>query len=562
MHDLTWQPKAHHLAQANVTAFMKKYEMASCEEFVQRATTGIEWFWDAAAHDIQMEWYEPYTQLLDASEGFLKTRWFLGGRTNITLNCLDRHSNNAKKAQRTALVFLRNRTDRSDPTDCSKMTYAELADQVQAVATTLVNHGVVRGDVVALHLPTSPFAVAALLAIFKIGAVAVPLLSQMSALEAGERAKHLGAKLVVDKSFSLEKKASEKIVLPTTELPSEYPAMILYSRGTTGEPKPIVHTHAGVLAQVAKEFWFNWDFHDKDVSAWLEPFGSLMSLWQIIGTLHFGGTAVLFSTPEVMKKPHAFLSACHDSGVTHLGLATPDWGVLKAASKSRPHTSLLKTIRVLAASGGVWDSETYRWCFEDLGRSQIPVMTFTGTTEFFGSSLAPLIVRPIKPLSSQTAGLGMSISAYAPSGYALETGQAGTLVCRKPTPSLAKGFWKDQSRFVQNYFTDFPNVWSQHDWVLCDHEGHWFMKGRVQDTVTVANQRILLSELQERWQQQPFVQKCCITLSPDDPAALRCQIILQPGIGKTRYLINTLKQTMMKAFDHQKPKCELVISRQ
>ncbi|MCP5464972.1 MAG: AMP-binding protein [Deltaproteobacteria bacterium] len=587
--EVIWKPSAKQIREANVTAFMKRHEIKSYKELIQRCTTGIEWFWDSCVHETNISWSEPYTQLVDGSHGVAFAKWFVGGRLNITENCVDRHAANKRFAKKTAVVW------QGECGARKTMTYQELFEQTNRVANFLKASGIQKGDMVALYLPMIAELIPIYFAILKVGAVVVPIFSGFGAEAVStrlndaqvkmvftcdaslRRGKEVRVKEMLDPALENSPSVSKCVVVrrlflddvPLTpgrdvfydevmsaqsdeaeceELPSDHECMVIYTSGTTGKPKGTVHTHAGTLAQVTKEFFFNFDVKPKDTFFWVTDIGWMMGPWEIIGTTHFGATLVICEGAPHYPQSDRVLTLAEKEGVTHLGVSPTLVRLWMRENPQMGRKHKMSKLRVIGSTGEPWDNDAYMWCFEQIGKKQVPIMNISGGTELMGCLLAPLIIKELKACSLQSPGLGMAVDVYTEGGYSAESGEVGYLVCKKPAPSMTKGFLGDRQRYLDTYFSRFKNIWNHGDWAVRDEDGQWFLRGRADDTIKIAGKRTGPSEIESCLCDHPFVNEACAIGIPDDlkGESLVCFAVLRPDIGGTAYLNTALKKWVMR----------------
>ncbi len=511
---------------------MRAQGIADYSALHRRSVTDIRWFWDAALKDLGVTWATPYSAVLDDSEGFPFATWFVGGELNIVHNAIDRQV--AARGEQLALVGVcENGEERT-------YTFAELADAVSRCANLLQSLGVQRGEAVALFMPMIPEVAIAMFACLKIGAVAVPIFAGfgVDALAARlddacvrvvlttdggvRKGKPTPVKITVDAAAQrvacvrhvvvlrrgLEKieshprdvdwakaMAKQSSRCDTTALPSEAPALILYTSGTTGKPKGCVHTHGGALAQIAKELGYNFDVKPGDRFFWVTDIGWMMGPWELIGALFHGATVVLYEGMPDVPQPDRLWQICETWRVTHLGISPTAVRVLKRAGDEWVDRHPMRDLRILGSTGEPWDPESYLWFFEKVGRARCPVINISGGTEIIGCHLAPLPIHPLKPCTLQGPGLGMDIDVFNEAGQSVR-GEIGYLVCKQPAPSMTRGFLGDRQRYLDTYFSKWPNVWNHGDWACVDDDGFWFLQGRADDTIKVAGKRVGPAEIE------------------------------------------------------------------
>jgi acetyl-CoA synthetase len=581
--EIVWQPSQKVIDNANITKFMERHEIKTYHELIQRATTGIEWFWDSCIHETNIMWDEPYTQILDVTQGIAKASWFVGGTLNITENCVDRHAKTKSTAKQVAVAW------QGECGAIKKTTYLELYEQTNQVANYLKSIEVGKGDYVALYMPMLPELIPIFFAILKVGAVIVPIFSgfgeeavvsrfdnaKVKAVFTADgtlrRGKTVPLKSMLDKALErcpyvekciVVKRMHEAVPMQagrdvfydesigtqdtkceTLEVASEHESLVIYTSGTTGEPKGTVHTHAGVLAQVSKEFFFNFDFKPKDVFFWVTDIGWMMGPWEIIGTAHFGGTLVILEGAPNYPKNDRTLALSNELNVTHLGVSPTLIRLLMKDEKNVADYPL-KKLRIMGSTGEPWDTDSYAWCYNKIGKGKIPIMNISGGTELMGCLLAPLPIHEIKSCSLQSPGLGMGVDIFTDGGYPAEVGEVGYLVCKKPAPSMTKGFLHDEERYLETYFSKFRNVWNHGDWAVRTEDGQWYLRGRADDTIKIAGKRTGPAEIESSLCSHSFVSEACAIGVPDElkGEALVCFVVLRKDIGSTDFLADELKR--------------------
>lgn len=561
---------------------MRKVGIPDARELVRRSAEDPSWFWDAALRDLGIRWSRPYTRIQDDSRGFAWTRWFIGGRLNIVANCLD-----PRTGDRPALVW------EGDDGAVRRWSYDELRRTACRVANALQEAGIRKGDAVGIYMPMVPEIVAVFFGILKVGAVAVPVFSAYGAPALAVRLQDSEAKVLFTadgvsrrgKRTPLKPEADlavrecpsirRTIVLrrlgldvplgpndrwwhdavetasdqaPTTDLEAEDTAIVLYTSGTTGKPKGTVHTHAGALAQIAKELGYHFDLGPDDVFFWVTDIGWMMGPWEMIGATFFGATLVLFEGAPNYPHPDRLWEIVERHRVTHLGISPTAIRLLKTSPLDWVTRHNLGSLRILGSTGEPWDPESYLWYFRNVGGGRCPIINISGGTEIIGCHLAPLPINPLKPCTLGGPGLGMDVDVFDDQGRPIRGG-IGHLVCKKPAPSMTKGFLKDPGRYLDTYFTKFgPNVWYHGDWAKIDEEGFWYLYGRSDDTIKVAGKRVGPAEVEGALIAHPAVAEAAAIGVPHEVKgeAVVCFVVLKPGQTPSEPLREELLEQVVK----------------
>ncbi len=521
MNAFAWQPTGAYLDRSRVRKFMDRHGIQSWQELIRRSTEDIEWFWNSALEYLGVEWFQQYTRLYDDSLGMPWTTWFLGGKLNIVHNCLDRHIRDGRGAA-TALWF------ESDDGSQRSLSYQELYDSVNLLAQAMGRMGIRTGDRVAMCMPISPEAVTVMFAAFKIGAVCMQLPARISPQEIVPRLREANAQIlflndgyprggkvtssegiydaVIKSAPSVSaiiinerignnltkrpkciswdaclRQAVAGISPLTTIVDAEHPALILYSSGTTGKAKTVVHTHGGALAQTTKEIGFAFDCHADDVFYWFTNIGWMMAPWEIIGALFFGAAVVLYEGTHLFPTGHRLFEIIERYGVSIFGCTPSVLRELASLNMDfRRHD--LSTLRILGSTGSPLDAPTWEWFFKTFGQERCPIMNISGGTELIGCLLSPLPIMPLKPSTVGGPGLGMDVDVVDAQGKPVR-GEPGNLVCRKPFPSMTRGFLGDPRLYIQTYFPNGPDCWVHGDLARIDEDGYWYLLGRNDDLI-------------------------------------------------------------------------------
>lgn len=573
---IVFQPDPAQAGRTRVGRLMKKVGAPDARALHAWSVADVGRFWDTALQDLGLAWYRPYSQVLDRSRGLPWTRWFVGGQTNIVLNCLDRHVvagpwGDGQRAETLALVA------EADDGSVRRLTYAELRQQVNRAAGLLRDLGVKVGDRVGIYMPMVSEVVVAFFACLQVGAVAVPVFSAFGAEALAVRMRDAGACLLftADGGFRrgeavpilpnaqqaagqcpslrhlvvLRRTGGAAALVPgrdlwwhehvtprapdtaTEVLDAEARSMLLYTSGTTGRPKGTVHTHAGCLATMVKEVGYAFDVHAGDRFFWLTDIGWMMGPWEMVGVLALGATLVLFEGAPNWPRSDRLFDIVQQHRVTHLGVAPTAVRLLRRSGEDPSAGHDLSSLRILGSTGEPWDPESWSWFFERVGAGRCPLVNISGGTEMVGCLLSPLPVTPLKPCTLWGPGLGMDVDVVDDAGQPVR-GQVGHLVLRQPAPSLTKGFLGDDARYLATYFERFgERLWYHGDWALVDDEGFWFLHGRSDDTIKVAGKRTGPAEVEAAVIAHPSASEAAAIGVPDELKGEALVVFVVPKRG-------------------------------
>lgn len=590
--EIIWKPYGDYIEKSNIKRFMNHYGITSYEELIKRSIEDTEWFWNAAMKDLDIEWFKPYDQILDLSPGFPWAKWFIGGKINIVHNSLDRHVNSPRK-DKAAFIW------EADDGTVQRVTYGGLHEEVCRLANAMKKLGIKKGDKVGIYMPMIPQIVAALYACLKIGAVAIPVFSGFGATALATRLQDAEAKLLftadgsqrrgrkieikkeadlaagkvpslrqvvvfnrLDLPISWDEKrdiwwheftANQSEDCPTEALEAEDTALIIYTSGTTGKPKGTVHTHAGCMAQITKEIGYYFDVKEPDIFFWVTDIGWMMGPWEIIGVQHFGATYVIFEGAPDYPEPDRLWSMVDRHQISILGISPTAIRLLMRSGIEWINKHSLNSLRILGSTGEPWDPESYMWYFENVGKKKCPIINISGGTEIVGCLLSPLPVTDLKACTLRGPGLAMDVDVFDENGQPIRGG-IGHLVCKKPAPSMTKGFLKDPQRYLETYFSRWPDIWYHGDWAEVDQDGFWFLHGRADDTIKVSGRRTGPAEIEAALMLHPAVSEAAAIGIPHEikGEGIVCFVVLhqdyQPSNSLRQelrdYVVNIMGKTL------------------
>ena len=535
-----------------------------------------------------------------ASRGAPWTRWCVGGTTNVVLNALDRWRG-TPTYDKPALVWEGEDGARRD------FSYREMDREVCRCAGALRALGLGRGDVVALYLPNVPEAMIAMLAISKIGAIAMPLFSGFGAdamlarLELGgakalvavdgtsRRGKPVDAKAIVDEAAAQAPSLRHVIVCrragnpvawnegrdhwwhellaaqpdqaPTEEMDADDPYLLVFTSGTTGKPKGVVHAHAGFPAKIVMDLALCMDFKPRDRLLWMSDMGWVVGPLIVYATPIVGGTLVLAEGAPNFPDPDRMWRLIAEHRVSYLGIA-PTTARTFIAQGSEPWKKYdLSTLRVMASSGEPWTPQAWWWLFERVGARRVPLLNFSGGTEMMGI-LACCLLRPLKPCAFNTPVPGTGADVVDDAGHSVPPGAVGELVMRRPVMGLTRSLWQDDARYLANYWSTWENVWHHGDFASRDGDGHWYIHGRSDDTLKIAGKRTGPAEIEALAMQTGRLAEAAAIGVPDPikGSALVLVCVAKPDVDANA----ALQEDLARAVTHGlgtpfKPKAVLLV---
>ncbi|MGQ0534672.1 MAG: AMP-binding protein [Methanobacteriota archaeon] len=591
---IVYRPTPEQAARANVKRFMDRHRMPTLEALVERSQKDVEWFWGAVERDLGVVWSKPYDKVLDASKGIPWARWFVGGKTNLSANCVDRWR--AAAPSRSAVVW------EGEDGAVRSLTYEELGRLVDGIAGALVDRGIRLGDAVAVLMPMTPECVASMLAIAKIGAIFIPLFSGfgVEAVETRLRDAEARAILVADGFYrrgqvvplkpvadeaaarvgsvrtvfvhrrlgpaagTLSWAAGRDVDLeeatravrsppPTRAMDSEDPFMVVYTSGTTGRPKGAVHVHGGFLVKIMQEGAHQTDVHPDDVLFWFTDMGWIMGPWEVVATLGNGATLFLYEGAPDYPGPDRLWSLVARHKITILGIGPTLVRALMKSGTAPVRRHDLSSLRVLASTGEPWNPEPWMWLFSEIGGGRCPIINLSGGTEVGACFLSPTPITPLKPTSLGHPSLGMAIDVYDEHGKPVR-GAVGELVCTKPWPGMTRGLWKAPERYLEVYWSRWKDVWVHGDWASIDADGSWFLHGRSDDTIKIAGKRLGPAEIESILVDTGKVVEAAAVGVPHEVKgeALWCYAVLRPDVPATdetrKVLVAAVDASLGKSF--------------
>ncbi len=539
---VVWRPTDEIAADSGLMRLAARLGAPSVQALQAASNIDPARFWGEAVSDLGIDFYTPYRDALDLSAGPEFPRWWRGGSMNIVHSCLDRYAGTAVDAK-VALVW------ESEAGEVRELTYEQLRAQVDRVAAGLTSLGVRPGDRVGVFMPMIPEVAVAVLATAKIGAVVVPMFSgygpeavagRLVDCDArvlivadgfARRTSTVAMKAVADAAADLiptlehvvvvdhahvatsrhprdiawQELAASTLATPTVAMDPEDPLLIIYTSGTTGSAKGTVHTHGGFPVKGTADLVYGFDGRPDDRIFWFTDIGWMMGPWLIYGSLILGATMVMYEGSPDTPNADRLWQIIDRHQVSIFGLSPTLVRSLMNARSAGPDGHDLSSLRVVGATGELWDLDSWTWCFEHVCREAIPLLNYCGGTELAGGILFGNVATPLRPLSFAGPIPGMFADVVDAAGASV-LGEVGELVLRGPNPGMTRGFWKDRERYLESYWSRFPGVWVHGDWAFIDADDHlWYVLGRSDDTIKVAGKRVGPGEVESLLNSHPAV---------------------------------------------------------
>jgi acetyl-CoA synthetase len=531
---IIWHPSEHDIARSRLRRFCEATGNVSLDDLRSWAAEDIGRYWDEVVKDLGFIWNQPYESPVTFDRGALWPTWFEGGRFNYVENALDRFAVGSS-ASRTAVIW------EDEDGNQRSFSYQELHTEVNRFANALTSLGVRKGDRIGIFLPMVPETVIATLACSKIGAIYIPLFSgygedavaaRLRDCEARvlitadafpRRGRLIPMKQVADAAMANapsvttcitvqrtgtdgawtpgrdywwhDAVADQTSTFETVNTDASDPYMIIYTSGTTGRPKGTVHAHAGFPIKSAHDLAYCFDLQPDDTLFWFTDLGWMMGPWTIAGGLMLNATLLLYEGTPDYPQPDRLWQLVEDHQVTVLGVAPTAIRALKTHGDEWPQRHDLSSLRALGSTGEMWDPESWYWLFEVIGDSKRPIINYSGGTETGGGILGCFTSEPIKSCAFSGPIPGMDADVVDETGQPV-AGEVGELIIRQPWVGMTQGFWQDPERYLETYWSRFPNVWVHGDWTEVDADGYWHIRGRSDDVLKVAGKRIGPAELE------------------------------------------------------------------
>ena len=538
-------------------AFSEKAHVPSIAEYERlyaEAAADPEKFWGEIAGEL--EWFKPWTKVLDWSEAPF-AKWFVGGQLNLSHNCLDRHLTTARK-NKAAIIW------EGEPGEIRTLTYQQLHTQVCRFANVLKARGVKTGDRVAIYMGTSPELAIAVLACARIGAPHTVIFGGFSAQAITDRVNDSQATCVITQDGTYRRGAEIKLK-PTVDtavaqcpsvqsvivyqrtgteqtmtegrdfwwheliggvsdecaaehLDSEHPLYLLYTSGTTGKPKGILHTTGGYAVGTYITSKWVFDLRDEDIYWCSADIGWVTGhSYVIYGPLQNGATVLMYEGGPVYPQPDRFWDIIERHKVTVFYTAPTAIRAFMRLGDQWPAKHPMKSLRLLGSVGEPINPEAWMWYREKIGHNNCPIVDTWWQTETGAIMISPLPgATATKPGSCTRPLPGIDLEVVTREGEVVPAGSGGYLVIRKPWPSMLRGIYGDPERFKEQYWSQIPGTYFTGDGARKDADGYIWVMGRVDDVINVSGHRLSTMEVESALVSHPKVAEAAVVGRPDE----------------------------------------------
>jgi len=554
------------------------------EAVAEYARQDLRGFWSQRAEEL--EWYEPWQTVLDDSnKPFFK--WFVGGKTNIVHNCIDRHLKGWRK-NKLALIW-----ESEDGRENRTYSYFSLNREVHKMANILKAMGITKGDRVTIYLPRIPEIVFAMLACAKIGAVHSVVFGGFSADALQGRIDDSESKLVITsdgswingKVFELKKIVDEAVKrsptvenvivvrrtghevamdplrdhwyhdltalpiangkCPTEVLDAEDPLFILYTSGSTGKPKAILHTHGGYMVGTYTTLRYVFDIKDDD--RWwctADPGWITGHSYLVYGPMLNGATSFMFEGGPAYPYPNRWWQLIERYGISIFYTAPTAIRSLMRFGEAWPNKHDMSSLRLLGSVGEPINPEAWKWFYRVIGKNRCPIMDTWWQTETGMFMITPTPSVPLKPGSGTRPFFGQEAEILDEHGNPVPDGEEGFLVLKNPWPAMMRTIYGDDERYVRQYWTKYPGKYMAGDSARRDKDGYFWVIGRTDDVIKVSGHRLGTAEIESALVSHPAVAEAAAIGLPHEIKgnAIFTYVVLRMGFTGNEALADELRQ--------------------
>jgi acetyl-CoA synthetase len=552
----------------------------------KKATYDYVKFWEEQAKNLY--WFEKWTKTLEWNPPFAK--WFVGGKINASYNALDVIVQ--KCSQKKAIFWEGENGQKQD------LTYLELFEYVCKLANVLKSLGVKKGDRVTIYLPMIPELIISLLACARIGAIHTVIFSGFSAQSIRDRVEDSKSKVVITADGGFRKGTVVKLkeviddaiigfdfvenvlVYEHTKIPitfgkkdkkwndlikdastscepekleSTHPLYILYTSGTTGKPKGVLHGTGGYLTHLYSTFKWIFDIKDSDIYFCTADIGWVTGhSYVVYGPLLHGATQVMYEGAIIHPTPARIWEILERYKVTILYTTPTALRMFMKYGDAIPNSSNLSSLRLLGTVGEPINPEVWKWYFDVIGKRKCPIVDTWWQTETGGAMISPvpgLETYPLKPGSATKPVPGINVSVVDESGKDLEAGAKGYLVIKEPWPGMLLTLWGDDEKYKTTYWSKYKSMYYAGDYAIKDSDGYFWMLGRADDVLKISGHRLGTAEIESGFVSHKTVAEAAVCGIPHEVKgeSVVAFLVLKEGINSTGQLKDELIQHIRNA---------------
>ena len=578
-----YYPSEELVKNSNVKKFMDKHGIKTLDELLKRAENQ-EWYWGEMAKEV--DWYKPFDKVLEWNNPFAK--WYVGGKFNICHNAIDRHMK-TKTANKVAYIY------ESEPGEIERWTYADLNREICKFANALKKLGVKKGDRITIYLPMIPQLPIAMLACAKIGAIHSVVFSGFSSSSLKDRINDAEAKILITadaayrrgKPVELKKNADEAVKdcpsiknviifnrantkvnmtsgrdlwwheitqnesdqCPTEQLDAEDTLYTLYTSGTTGKPKGIVHVHGGYGVGTYSTLKFVFDIKENDIWWCAADIGWVTGHSYIVyAPLMCGATSILYEGAPDYPDAGRWWKMIEREKVTILYTSPTAIRMHMKYGEQWAKKYNLSSLRLLGTVGEPINPEAWRWYYKYIGAEKCQIMDTWWQTETGTFMISPLPITPLKPGSATKPLPGILADVYDHDGKKITPGHNGFAVLLGPWPAMLRTLYKDPQRYKEVYWTRFPGVYLTGDSCTIDEDGYFWFRGRADEVLNVAGHRLGTAEVESALVAHPAVAEAAVIGVPHEVKGdvPKAYVTLKVGFKASEELKKELKDWVSK----------------
>jgi acetyl-CoA synthetase len=527
--------------------------MEEYERLYREADRDPEGFWSKIANELH--WFQPWKRTLVWNPPHVK--WFDGGQINLSYNCLDRHTATWRR-NKAALIW------EGEPGEVVTLTYGQLLAEVCKFANVLKARGVKKGDRVAIYMGMTPALPIAMLACARIGAPHTVVFGGFSANAISDRALDCGATVIITQDGSFRRGSEIKLKnvvdealahcpgvktcivyqrtksevtmvegrdfwwhelmerasseCPAEPLDSEHPLYLLYTSGTTGKPKGILHTTGGYSVGVYATTKWTFDLKDEDVYWCTADIGWVTGHSYIVyGPLQAGATALMYEGAPTWPEPDRFWKIVERHQVNILYTAPTAIRAFMRLGEEWPRKHEMKSLRILGSVGEPINPEAWMWYREHIGRNRCPIVDTWWQTETGMIMISPMPgATPTKPGSATKPLPGVAADVVNRDGESVPPGAGGYLVIKRPWPAMLRTIYGDDARYKQQYWSQIPGIYFTGDGARRDEDGYFWVMGRIDDVINVSGHRLSTMEVESALVAHEKVAEAAVVARPDE----------------------------------------------